>query len=113
MLKAILFDLGDTLFDFGHVNRPEVFEQAGRQTYEFLSSKGHSLPPFKKYFSSQVWIVRWAYLWSVLRRREFNVFDLLVKVCDKWGLKFVDATLPALAWPSNSPLTGHTPIPPD
>ncbi len=93
MLKAILFDLGDTLFDFGHVNRPEVFEQAGRQTYEFLSSKGHSLPPFKKYFSSQVWIVRWAYLWSVLRRREFNVFDLLVKVCDKWDLKLDDATL--------------------
>ena len=108
MLKAILFDLGDTLFDFGHVNRPEVFEQAGRQTYEFLSSKGHSLPPFKKYFSSQVWIVRWAYLWSVLRRREFNVFDLLVKVCDKWGLKLDDATLRELAWQWYSPLTENT-----
>src|SRR6266566_3896408 len=80
MLKAILFDLGDTLFDFEPMNRAEVFETAGRKTYDFLASMGHSLPPFKRYYKSQVWTVRWAYLWSVLRRREFNAFDLLAKV---------------------------------
>ena len=113
MLKAILFDLGDTLFDFQPMNRPQVFQQAGRQTYEFLSSKGHSLPPFKKYFSSQVWIVRWAYLWSVLRRREFNAFDLLAKVCDRMRLQLDDATLRELAWQWYSPLTHHTKVAPD
>jgi HAD superfamily hydrolase (TIGR01509 family) len=108
MLKAILFDLGDTLFDFEPMNRAEVFETAGRKTYDFLASMGHSLPPFKRYYKSQVWIVRWAYLWSVLRRREFNVFDLLVKVCGKMQLKLDDATLRELAWQWYSPLTNHT-----
>ena len=61
MLKAILFDLGDTLFDFEPMNRAEVFETAGRKTYDFLASMGHTLPPFKRYYKSQVWTVRWAY----------------------------------------------------
>jgi HAD superfamily hydrolase (TIGR01509 family) len=114
MLKAILFDLGDTLFDFEPMNRVEVFEKAGRNTYDYLASMGHTLPPFKKYYSSQVWTVRWAYLWSVLRRREFNVFDLLIQVCNhKMQLGLDDATLRELAWQWYSPLTSHTKVAPD
>jgi HAD superfamily hydrolase (TIGR01509 family) len=108
MLKAILFDLGDTLFDFEPMNRSEVFETAGRKTYDFLASMGHSLPPFKRYYKSQVWTVRWAYLCSVLRRREFNAFDLLAKVCARMRLQLDDATLRELAWQWYSPLTNHS-----
>ena len=90
MLKAILFDLGDTLFDFEPMNRSEVFETAGRKTYDFLASMGHSLPPFKRYYKSQVWIVRWAYLWSVLRRREFNYGEELEKNSTGKIFYFVD-----------------------
>lgn len=110
MLKAILFDLGDTLFDFEPMNRAEVFETAGRKTYDFLASMGHSLPPFRRYYKSQVWTVRWAYLCSVVRRREFNAFDLLAKVCDRMRLQLDDATLRELAWQWYSPLTHHTKV---
>ena len=110
MLKAILFDLGDTLFDFEPMNRAEVFETAGRKTYDFLASMGHSLPPFKRYYKSQVWTVRWAYLVSVLKRREFNAFDLLAKVCARMRLQLDDATLRELAWQWYSPLTHHTQV---
>jgi HAD superfamily hydrolase (TIGR01509 family) len=110
MLKAILFDLGDTLFDFEPMNRAEVFETAGRKTYDFLASMGHTLPPFKRYYKSQVWSVRWAYVRSVLRRREFNAFDLLAKVCDRMRLQLDDATLRELAWRWYSPLTNHTKV---
>jgi len=109
MLKAILFDLGDTLFDFEQpMNRAEVFEAAGRKTYDFLASMGHSLPPFARYYKSQVWTVRWAYVWSLLRRREFNAFDLLGKVCQRMQLELDDATMRELAWQWYSPLTQRT-----
>src|SRR5688572_12247698 len=100
MLKAILFDLGDTLFDFEPMNRAQVFETAGRKTYDFLAShrNGQPLPPFKRYYKSHVWAVRWAYVWSVLRRREFNVFDLLTSLCQQMQFQLDDATLRELAW---------------
>src|ERR1051325_5231170 len=98
MLKAILFDLGDTLFDFEPMNRAEVFETAGRKTYDFLASMGHSLPPFKRYYRSQVWAIRWTYLKALLCRREFNAFDLLAQVCERMRLQLDDATLRDLFW---------------
>src|SRR5437667_1791606 len=113
MLKAILFDLGDTLFDFEPMNRAEVFQVAGRKTYDFLASQGHALPPFKRYYKSHVWAVRWAYACSVIRRREFNVFDLLTKLCVRMQLQLDDATLRELAWQWYSPLTSHTHVAPD
>jgi HAD superfamily hydrolase (TIGR01509 family) len=111
MLKAILFDIGDTLFDFQRpMNRSEVFESAGRKTYDFLASMGHTLPPFKRYYSSQVWTVRWAFVKSILRRREFNAFDLLGQVCKRMSIQLDDATMRELAWQWYSPLTQRTKV---
>src|SRR5689334_13699377 len=98
MLKAILFDIGGTLFDSEPMNRARVFEKTGRETYDFLASQGHSLPPFKRYYSAHAWGVRWAYVWSVLRRREFNVYHLLSRICSQMNLGLDEATLRELAW---------------
>lgn len=108
MLKAILFDLGDTLFDFEHMKRSQVFQTAGKKTYDYLASMGHSLPPFPRYYKSHVWAVRWAYVRSVLRRREFNVFDLLGTMCQRMHLQLDNTTLEELAWQWYSPLADHT-----
>jgi len=108
MLKAILFDLGNTLFDIEPMNRSQVFQTAGQKTYAYLSSMGHTLPPYKRYYSSHVWSVRWAYVRSVLRRRDFNVYDLLTHLCDRMQLQLDDATLRELAWHWYSPLTENT-----
>jgi HAD superfamily hydrolase (TIGR01509 family) len=113
MLKAILFDLGDTLFDFQPMKRSVIFEQGGRNTYDFLSSMGHTLPPFKRYLRSQVRTVWMAYFWSLISRREFNVYDLLVKVCKEMKLPLDEPTMQELAWQWYSPLTEYTRVAPD
>ena len=109
MLKAILFDLGDTLFDSGPTNRAQEFAQAGRKTYDYLAEQGHSLPPFNRYYSAHVWGVRWAYVWSIIRRRDFNMYDLLSDVCAGLGLRLDEPTLRELAWQWYSPLVNQTP----
>jgi putative hydrolase of the HAD superfamily len=108
MLKAILFDLGDTLFDFQPMKRSVVFNEAGWNTYDFLATRGHSLPPFKKYFRSQVRTVWLAYFWSVISRREFNVYDLLIKVCREMKLGLDEQTMRELAWEWYKPITEYT-----
>ncbi|MGE5610887.1 MAG: HAD family hydrolase [Bacillota bacterium] len=110
MLKAILFDLGDTLFDFEPMDTRAVFEEAGHKTYTFLEVRGHKLPPFRRYFRTLYSAVRWAYLWSKIRRREFNSFDLLSKLCRRMDVRLDDATLRELAWLWYSPITGYSSV---
>ncbi|HEX2971828.1 MAG TPA: HAD family hydrolase [Tepidisphaeraceae bacterium] len=110
MLKAILFDLGDTLFDFAPMDTRAVFEEAGHKTYAFLEDRGHKLPPFRRYFRTQYSAVRWSYLWSKIRRREFNSFDLLGKICRRMNIELDDATLRELAWLWYSPITAYTSV---
>jgi len=106
MLKAILFDLGDTLFDFEPVDTRRVSEQAARSTHEFLAGLGHKLPPLRRYFRRQYWAVRRAYIWSRLRGREFNAMDVLRRQCAAMGLNLDEPTLRELAWRWYEPLTG-------
>jgi HAD superfamily hydrolase (TIGR01549 family) len=113
MLRAILFDLGDTLFDFEPMDTRAVFERAGWQTYEFLQKRGQRLPPFNRYFRMQYTAVRWSYVWSMVRRREFNSFNLLCRICRRLRIDLDDAGLRELAWLWYSPLTEYTSVAPD
>jgi len=110
MLSAILFDLGDTLFDFEPMDTRAVFKEAGQKTYAYLEAQGHRLPPFRKYFRAQYFAVHWSYLLSKLRRREFNSFDLLVRLCRKMNLTLDDATLRELAWQWYLPITNYSSV---
>ena len=110
MLKAILFDLGDTLFDCRKMDRHAVFEQAGKQTYAYLESLGCTLPSYKRYFRRQALAVYSSYVWSLIRRREFNTFDLLGKLCRKMKLNVEDHHLRDLAWRWYSPIPTYTTV---
>lgn len=113
MLKAILFDLGETLLDFEPMDEALLFEQAGRNSYAFLQARGHALPPFARYFRVQHRAVRLRYLWSRLVQREFNSFDLLRRLCAKMRLSLDEPTLRELAWEWYAPLTKYSSVAPD
>src|SRR5688572_31512130 len=108
MLKAILFDLGDTLFDCKKMERHAAFEQAGKQTYAYLQSLGCTLPSYKRYFRIQALAVYTSYAWSAIRRRELNTFDLLAKLCRKMKLTLGEHQLRDLAWRWYSPIPTYT-----
>jgi HAD superfamily hydrolase (TIGR01509 family) len=113
MLKAILFDLGNTLFDFNAIDTRTLFEQAAHRAYAHLTARGHTLLPFRKFFSLQYTAVRWAYIWSRIRGREFNSLHLMRKVCDRMHLNLDDEALRELAWAWYSPLPDYTTVSPD
>ncbi len=110
MLQGILFDLGDTLFDTEPVNTRSMAHESARAIHDLLSSRGHKLPPLGRYFRMQYRAVRWHYLWSKLRRREFNSFELLKSQCRRMNLSLDEATLREIAWMWYAPVTEHTTV---
>lgn len=98
MLKAILFDLGDTLLDFVPVGTHTLFEQGARRTYEYLRAKGHKLPSYWWYWRGQLASLHLAFLWSRLRGREFNTYPLICKAASRMKLGLDEAALKDLAW---------------
>jgi putative hydrolase of the HAD superfamily len=106
-LRAILFDLGDTLVDFQPMDTRAVFREAARVTYDHLAAKGARLPAFDTYARAHYRRVRWSYLWAKLTRREFNSFELLRRFHEREGLPTDEETLREVAWLWYSPVVGH------
>jgi HAD superfamily hydrolase (TIGR01549 family) len=112
-LKAILFDLGDTLLDFQPMDTRAVFRTAARLTYDHLAATGIRMPDFEAYTRPYYRSLRWSYLWAKLSGREFNSFELLVRFHQKMGLPTDDVLLRELACLWYRPLTEQATIEPD
>jgi FMN phosphatase YigB (HAD superfamily) len=48
-IKAVLFDLGETLLDFGRVKTSRLFRQGARLSYDYLKSSGQPVVNFECY----------------------------------------------------------------
>jgi len=92
MIDAVLFDLGDTIINFG-VGRREaeiLFRQGARLTYDHLAAKQPKneggMPPFELYFKVSYRLMSRAYMWSKLIRRDFSYADILYRAAKKLKL---------------------------
>jgi putative hydrolase of the HAD superfamily len=108
MLRAVIFDLGDTLLDFEPMDTRALFRAAARLTYDNLAARGAAMPDFERYTRVYFRGVKWSYLWAKLRRREFNSLDLLGKFHRRMGLPTGDELLREMAWLWYEPVMAHT-----
>ncbi len=104
-IKGILFDLGDTLVDFGEVDIPSMFEAGARLAYDYLNELGRSLPSFARYHRRQLWAIRWNFFKSRFTRREFNSLEVLGELSEKMGHQLTDEQVFELAWMWYEPLS--------
>ncbi len=111
-IEGILFDLGDTLIDFGPIDTIEIFEQGARSTYEYLRELGEPVPPFGQYHRGQLRAIRLAYLVSRVTRREFNSADILGRLSLGWGQQLSPAQLEHLTWLWYKPLHDRATVEP-
>src|SRR5436305_1745484 len=99
MIDAVLFDLGDTIIDFG-VGRKEaeiLFRKGARLTYDYLDSKNFQLPTYERYFKIHYGRMQRAYIWSKLTRRDFSYADVLARSATKLNLPVTPSDLHHLA----------------
>lgn len=104
-IDGILFDLGDTLLDFGKLDITGLFEAGAKVTYEYLQQLGQPLPSFSKYHRRQLWAIRWNYFKSRFTRREFNALELLGRLGGRMGHTLTPSQTLELAWLWYQPLS--------
>ena len=85
-IKAVLFDLGDTLLNFGKVNTTKLVLQGARSSYNYLKDQGQPVGSFAGYFLRYLVRLRLRYFLSEYTGRDFDSLALLEKVGRKEGV---------------------------
>jgi len=104
-IKAVLFDLGETLLDFGRIKPVEVFAAGAKSSYDYLKSLNQPVGGFKLYFWRNLLNLRMQRCISWFKRRDFDALALLKRVGTKKGLRLSAEQWQYLAWLWYEPLS--------
>jgi HAD superfamily hydrolase (TIGR01509 family) len=102
-IKAVFFDLGETLLVFGQVNTAALFRQSAKVSYEFLKNLGQPIGPFKNYCRKNLLNLRIRYWLSNIFKKDFDALELLKKVNRR--LRLSEPQWQDLAWLWYEPLS--------
>jgi putative hydrolase of the HAD superfamily len=112
-IKAILFDLGETLFTFGRVDTAALFKECARLSYEFLKESGQKVCGFQRYYLRNVFAIRVMYAWSYIVGRDFDSLGLLRTIGLRRGYKLSEQQWQQFAWCWYEPLSRMAAVEPD
>jgi HAD superfamily hydrolase (TIGR01549 family) len=104
-IKAVLFDLGDTLLNFGRIQTTKVFRQSARLTYEYLVGLGQTVGSFRWYCLRNLIAIRLRVLWASITGRDFDALSLLKKSGIKRGFKLSEDQWRQVGWLWYEPLS--------
>jgi HAD superfamily hydrolase (TIGR01549 family) len=104
-IKAVLFDLGETLLNFGEVNTNRLFQTGAKLSYDFLKGCGQPVGSFKYYCWRNLIALRLRQWLSSITRRDFNSLVLLRGVGTKRGIKLDRQQWRHFAWLWYEPLS--------
>lgn len=104
-IKAVLFDIGETLVSFGRVNATRLYRQGARSSYDFLKGLNQPVGGFFYYFWRNLIHLRIKRLLSSIAGRDFDALALLKKVGTRKGLKLDEEQWRQLAWLWYEPLS--------
>jgi HAD superfamily hydrolase (TIGR01549 family) len=98
IVDTILFDIGNTLLDFESLDPRPFLGEGFRLGHEFLTARGHRLPPYPAYARRLRWAMAWRFLRSRLVRREMQLYESMIAVHARLGIHLERATADELAW---------------
>jgi len=104
-IKAVLFDLGETLVNFGRVNTTRLFRQGARLSYDFLKSSGQPVGNFNYYCWQNLIALHIRHWLSNITKNDFNSLLLLRGIGTKKGIKLDRHQWQHFAWLWYEPLS--------
>jgi HAD superfamily hydrolase (TIGR01662 family) len=113
-IKAVLFDLGDTLLNYGKLDPHEPFAQAVRQTWNYLKEQRQNVSKFLwLYAARNLLLIRFHIIWSNITHRDFDSLDVLKKSGKRCGYNLSDKQYEDLVWLWYEPLARLVTVEPD
>jgi len=112
-IQAVLFDLGDTILNFGKVNTTKAFLAGARLSHAFLKENTQPVAPFPWYFLRNLIRLRMRYLISNLTHKDFNSFEVLQAVGARQGVALSPEQWEQFAWLWYEPLSRCAEVEPD
>ncbi len=103
-IKAVLFDLGETLLNFGRFSSTRIFRQGARLSYDYLKSCGQPMGNFEYYCWRNLIALRVRHTISNIRRNDFNSTALLRWMGKRKGIKLDGKQWRHFAWLWYEPL---------
>jgi len=104
-IKAVLFDLGETLVNYGKVNTTRLFKQGARLSYDFLKSCGQPVGNFNYYCWRNLIALRIRHWLSSITKNDFNSLVLLRGIGTKKGIRLDRQQWRHFAWLWYEPLS--------
>ena len=104
-IKAVLFDLGETLLDFGKVKATRLFRQGARLSYDYLKNCGQPVGNFEYYCWRNLIALRFQHLISNITKNDINSSALLRGLGTKKGIKLDTQQWRHFAWLWYEPLS--------
>ena len=86
-IQAILFDIGETLLNFGRVDATGLFKEGTALAYDFLKKLGAPVGIFRIYLLRHLLMIRLHLLFSAIRGRDFDSYEILKKMETRRGTR--------------------------
>jgi HAD superfamily hydrolase (TIGR01549 family) len=112
-IKAVLFDLGETILCFGKIDRIRLFRQGARLSYDFLQSLQQTVSGFEFYYLQNLVLLYIHRLSAHITRKDFNSLALLRGFGVKKGYNLDSSQWQQFAWMWYEPLRRIANIEPD
>jgi putative hydrolase of the HAD superfamily len=112
-IQAVLFDLGETLLNFGKVDAMALFREGGKLAHDFLRKHNQPAGALNFFLLRHLLIIRFFHILSNLMGRDFDSFELLKKAEQRKGVKLSPEQWQEFAWCWYEPLSRFAEIEPD
>ncbi|MFH1615487.1 MAG: HAD family hydrolase [Planctomycetota bacterium] len=104
-IRAVLFDVGETLLNFDRIDSSRAFKEAAESSYRFLQQLGVPTGGFRRYYLHNMISLHIRILWSNVTGRDFDALAALKQGGAKKGLSLSDEQWQKLAWLWYEPLS--------
>jgi HAD superfamily hydrolase (TIGR01549 family) len=101
----VLFDLGDTLLNFGRIETNRVFRQSAGLTFDYLAKCGQQGGHFWWYYLRNLLAIRIRLLLANMKGRDFDALSLLKASGAKHGYKLSEEQWREVGWLWYEPLS--------
>jgi len=97
-IEAVIFDLGETLLNFGRVDKAALLDEALHGSYNYLKELSQPVGSFQMYRLVYIWGIRWHLLRSWITGDDFDSLELLKSYGRKKNFHLDEAQWEELNW---------------